>query len=117
MRAPQLREGRHLPPLRAHPLGAADHHARTIKKRRNLLVLPTRTTPWAAFISEALKQAFGEDDLGGQELALFQSTLQPGTLKNYGSNLTGFLEFYELYPIDPPRRLPRGHLPLHLMAR
>jgi hypothetical protein len=55
----------------------------------------------AASSSEALKHVFGEDDLGAQALALLQSALQPGTLKNYGSNLAGFLEFCDFYSITP----------------
>ena len=31
--------------------------------------------------------------------ALFQPSLQPGTLKNYGSNLAGFFGFCELHAI------------------
>ena len=73
------------------PLGAAYHHARPIKKRRCSLVLPPRTTLWATSSSEALKHVFGEDDIGAQALALFQLALQPGTIKNYGSDLAGFL--------------------------
>ncbi len=40
-------------PLGVHPLVAAYQHARTIKKRRYYLVLPPRTSPWAASSSEA----------------------------------------------------------------
>ena len=32
---------------------------------------PPRTAPWAASNSEALKNVFGEDDVGAQALALF----------------------------------------------
>ena len=101
MRAQQLREGRHLPLLRAHRPGGAFQHARHVKKRRFSLVLLPRTTPWAASSSDALKHVFGNDDRGAQALALFQAALKPGTLKNHGSNLSDFLEFCELYAIAP----------------
>ena len=64
-----------------------------------MLVLPPRATPWAASSSKALKHIFGDDGLGAQALAIFQSALQPGTLKNYDSNMSEFLEFCELYAI------------------
>jgi hypothetical protein len=66
----------------------------------NRLFFP-RTTPWTASSSEALKNIFGQDDVGAQDLALFKSFLQPGTLKNYGSNLARFFEFCELHVIPP----------------
>ncbi len=72
------------------PRGESVHYARTIKKRRYSLVLTSRIAPWAASSSEALKHVFGEDDIGAQALAFFQSAFQPGTLKNYGSNMAGF---------------------------
>ncbi len=34
-------------------------------------------------------------------MALFKSTLQPGTLKNYGANLARFFELCELHAIAP----------------
>ena len=39
--------------------------------------------------------------MGVQALALFQSSLQSGTLKNYGAKLNGFFEFCELNTIAP----------------
>ena len=39
--------------------------------------------------------------MGAHALALVQTSLQPGTLKNYGSNKSGFLEFCELHAIAP----------------
>ena len=44
---------------------------------------------------------FGTDDLGATPLAFYQSSLQPGTYRNYGSNLTGFLKFCEESAIVP----------------
>jgi hypothetical protein len=46
---------------------------------------------------------FGTDDLGARALALNHSSLQPGTYRNYGSNVTGFLKFCEesfIAPLD-----------------
>jgi hypothetical protein len=82
-------------------MGGSPRALFTQKKRRYTLVLHPRTASWATSISEALKNVFGQDDVGAQAPTLFQSSLQPGTLKNYGANLTGFFEFCELHAIAP----------------
>ncbi len=41
------------------------------------------------------------DDLEAKALALFQSALQLGTYRNYGSNMTGFFVFCEENAIPP----------------
>ncbi len=38
---------------------------------------------------------FGTDALGTKALVLFQSSLQPKTYQNYGSNMTSFFAFCE----------------------
>ena len=102
MRRRQLHEGEHLHPLRVLTRVRGSPRPLPVqKKRRYTLVLPPRTAPWAASSSEALKNVFGEDDMGAQAMALFQSSLQPGTLKNYGANLNGFFEFCDLNTIAP----------------
>ena len=44
---------------------------------------------------------FGEDELGAKPLAMFQSSLQPGTYQNYGSNMTSFFQVCEESAIPP----------------
>jgi hypothetical protein len=48
-----------------------------------------------------MKHVFGDDKWGKSTLALFQAALQPKTYKNYGSALTGFIEFCGETGIDP----------------
>jgi hypothetical protein len=43
----------------------------------------------------ALQSVLYTDDLGAKALVLFQTTLQPGNYRNYGSNMTGFFVFCE----------------------
>ena len=44
---------------------------------------------------------FETDDLGVRALVLYQSSLQPGTSRNYGSTMTGFFRFCEESAITP----------------
>jgi hypothetical protein len=44
---------------------------------------------------------FGTIDLGARALALYKFSLQLGTYRNYGSNITGFLIFCEESSIIP----------------
>jgi hypothetical protein len=37
---------------------------------------------------------------------MFKSALQPGTYKNYGSALTGFIEFYDETRVNPREDTP-----------
>jgi hypothetical protein len=69
--------------------------------KRYALELPLEESPWTKTSSAALQTVFGKDDLGARALALYQSSLQPGTYRNYGSNLTGFLRFCDESSIAP----------------
>ena len=48
-----------------------------------------------------MKHVFGDDELGNATMALFQSSLQPETYKNYGSALNGFREFCDDLSLNP----------------
>ena len=63
--------------------------------KRFTLTLPLTESPWTNTSSAALQSVFDTDDLGARAFALYQSSLQPRTYRNYGSNLTGFLRFCE----------------------
>ena len=69
--------------------------------RRYTLTLPLTESPWTKTSSAALQSVFGTDDLGARALALNHSSLQPGTYRNYGSHLTGFLRFLEEISVTP----------------
>jgi hypothetical protein len=72
------------------------------RSRRYALDLPNKDNPWTKSCGPALHNVFGDDDLGGKALALFQSSLQPRIYKNYGSNMTSFFRFCEEHAIPPP---------------
>ena len=65
------------------------------------LVLPDTHNSWTKTSSSALQTVFGSDELGAKVLTLFQSSLQPGTYRNYGSNMTEFFHFFEESAITP----------------
>ena len=71
------------------------------RSRRYALDLPNKNNPWTKSCGPALQNVFGYDDLGGKALALFQSSLQPRTYKNYGSNMTSFFRFCEEHATPP----------------
>ncbi len=56
---------------------------------------PSQENPWTRSSNSALRSLFGEDDLGERALALFQSSLQPKTYANNGSNMTSFFALCE----------------------
>jgi len=69
--------------------------------RRYALTLPLTESMWTKTSNEALQSVFGTDNLGARALALYQTSLQQGTYRNYGSTLTGFLRFCEESSITP----------------
>ena len=91
----QLREGRHLQPNKHTTSNLKEKAKERTRKRRYALRLPHKDNPWTRSSSSALRSLFGGDDLGARALALFQSSLQPKTYANYGSNMTSFFAFCE----------------------
>ncbi len=59
------------------------------------MCFPHKKNPWMRSSSSALRSLFGGDDLGARALTLFQSSLQPKTCANYGSNMTSFVALCE----------------------
>jgi len=96
----QLRDGLHLP-QRRHNIGAFKARTKQQKKQRYAIVFPDEANPWAKSSASELGNVFGDDELGERALALFQSSLQPTTYRNYGSNMTPFFNFCDASAISP----------------
>ena len=94
MRGHQLHEGQHLPKTQHASQATKTSGASKPLVRRYALNLPNESiNAWGASSSSCIKNVFGVDKWGKSALALFQAALQPRTYKNFGSALTGFIEF------------------------
>ncbi len=71
------------------------------------MCIPVADITWKAYSAAAMQLVFGDDKWAKEaSMALYQAALQPSTYKNYGSALTGFLNFCEETMVDPLEGTP-----------